>query len=176
LLAGLSSPTAAHLPPVPPPDPATLEATRQLVEQLPIGDLSPFQSIEQANAKRAVNWARRAEPKLLADPELERLFSAKVEQEARATAIPACIPEAKEALAAWYARRLRADDARQITTLLNSEIGTRLSHFLQTGDFLATLTDCAYRDLFPRLPAILASAVESNDLRRTANSGSASAP
>ena len=149
------------------------------MQQLPLADpardFSTFKSIEQASAKRAVDWAKRVEPKLLADRELERLFGAKLERETRA-ALPACVPEAKEALAVSYARQLRADEAREITALLGTGVGPRLARFLQAGTFFTTLEDCAYRVLFPRLPAILASAVESNDLRRLANSRSSNSP
>jgi hypothetical protein len=171
LLAALS-PAAANLPPPPPPDPATLEETRRLVERLPPSDPRraswAFQNIEQANAKKAVAWAKGAEPKQLEDRELERLFSLKVEGEAR-HALPACIPEAKEALAVWYASRLRADEARQITELLSTDVGPSLAQLVQVGEFFAKLEECAYRAVFPKLANILASAVERNEFRRSVN-------
>jgi len=173
LLAVPPLPAAAYTPPIPPPDPATLEATRQLVAQLPLGDPAhdflSFQGIDQANAMNAVAWARTTQPELLKDMELERLFAAEVELESH-RALPACIPEAKEALAVWYARRLRADDARQITAFLGKGPGQALGRSLDAGEFFATLKDCAYRGLFPKLERILAVAIESNQIRRLVNS------
>jgi hypothetical protein len=178
LLAVLPSLAIANTPPIPPPDPATLEAARQLVDQLPLGDpardVFPFQSIEQANARNAVAWAKAAEPELLKDQELQRLFAAEVELETR-RALPACIPAAKEALAEWYARRLRADDARQITTFLSTGAGQALARSVDAEQFFVTLRDCAYRGLFPKLADMLSSAAESNDVRRAANSRSSGA-
>jgi hypothetical protein len=173
LLTILPSPAVANTLPPPPPDPATLEAARQLVEQLPLGDPErdtfPFQSIGKANVRSAVAWVKASKPKLLEDPELERLFAAEVELDSRRT-FPACMPEAKEALAVWYARRLRADDARQIAAFLGTGPGQALARSVDAGPFLATLSDCAYRSIFPRLEGILASAAESNEVRRRVNS------
>jgi hypothetical protein len=165
--------TSANSPPPLPPDPAALEAARQLVEQLPLGDPAldrvAFERIERANAANAVAWARATKPEVLNDQELERLFAGEVELESR-RALPDCVPEAREALAVWYAGRLRADDAREITAFLGTGPGQALARSVDAEQFLATLRDCAYRGIFPNLERILASAAESNAVRRRVNS------
>lgn len=163
------SQVSATLPPLPPPDPTALDAARQLVEQLPV-ESRPNEDLVLINAKDAVTWASLANPKVLKDEELVRLFAEKVTLEAKQI-LPTCIPEAKEALAESFSRHLSADDARQVVVFLATKAGQALTPTINAQPYLATLRTCTYRAIFPNLPRILDAAIESNDLRRRVNSG-----
>ena len=169
----LASAATAMTPPPIPPDPAAVEAARKLVEQLYSGGVSPsFASgpmVGEDTAKSSVAWVDETDPELLKDGEFKSLFVEKVTEEAKSLA-PTCVPEAKEALAQSFARRLSPADAKGITSFLTTESGQALPRLISTEVFWNALSRCVYRGIFPSLPRILDSARESNAIRQSVNS------
>lgn len=161
----------AYTPPLPPPDPARVQAARDLVEQLPIEDVATaaFSTLPRKVTDNALAWLGSTRP-AVQDDELRRLFATAVEQEARLQ-LTGCVPQAEEALAQWYARGISAADLREITAFASSQSGRALNGILsEAGDVAAeALVRCAYERIFPKLPAMLDEAIESDALRRRVN-------
>ena len=178
-LLALPSAAAGNTPPIPPPDPAALAAARELVEQLPIEGMpsAPFSALPRTVTGNALAWLDNARPDLSEDAELRRLFAANVELEA-GKQLAACVPQAEEALAEWFARGIGSADLREITAFVSTDSGRTVAGILAGAGNVASdaLGRCAYLAMFPSLASMLDEAIESDDLRRRVNGEPARPP
>lgn len=159
---------SATTPPLPKPNPVALNAARQLVDRLPL-DRVVTQELESQNAKDALAWLQRTNPNASKDGELTRLFAAKVALAIKSN-VPTCMPEAKENLAIWFSWHVSPEDSRNITWFLATKSGQALAPAIAIQPFVETLRTCTFRAVSANFPAILDTAIESNDLRRRVNS------
>ena len=162
--------TASATTPTPiPPDPVAMAATRALVEQLHLSDrlfVDGRQEIARSNIVSALEWLRRTRPDLLPDAELEAMFTAEVRSSSNHLIEP-CLPEATEALAENYARRLGAKNANEVATFIATPAGQALGRLLDIDLVVLMVRRCTAREM--QFDELLESAITSNALRRQAN-------